>query len=73
VIPAREEVIVVGNNGSSGQGTASSDYDSSLPNNDAETQAARDSAKESMIEKSWSDTKAKDGADSLWSSIFGRK
>ena len=63
----------MGNNGSSGQGTASSDYDSSLPNNAAESQAAKDSARESTIEKSWSDTKAKDGADSLWSSIFGRR
>lgn len=52
-------------------GMKSSDFDSSLPDNKAEAQAARDSARESTIEKSWSDTKAKEGADSVWSSIFG--
>ncbi|HUO50280.1 MAG TPA: hypothetical protein VMU25_01820 [Candidatus Paceibacterota bacterium] len=50
---------------------APSDFDASLPDNQAEAQAARDAANESAAEKSWSDTKAKEGADSFWSSIFG--
>lgn len=54
-------------------GMTPSDYDSSLPDNEAETQAAKDAANESVIEKSWSDTHAKSGADSVWRSIFGKK
>lgn len=56
---------------SSDGGTKSSDFGAELPDNAAESQAAKDSASESVIEKSWSDTKAKEGADSVWSSIFG--
>lgn len=50
-----------------------SDVDPSLPDNAAEAEAAKDSQKESLIDRAYSDTKAKDGADSFWSSIFGGK
>ena len=50
-----------------------SDFDSSLPDNKAEADAAKDSKSESLIEKTYSDTKAKENADSLMTSIFGGK
>ncbi|ESZ51711.1 hypothetical protein X731_03795 [Mesorhizobium sp. L2C054A000] len=62
-----------GSSDSGSDSVKSSDYDPSLPDNKAEAQAARDAAKESTIEKSWSDTKAKESNDSLMSSIFGKK
>ncbi len=52
--------------------TKSSDFDSSLPDNKAEADAAKDAAKESPLEKSYNDSRAKEGATSLWESIFGK-
>jgi hypothetical protein len=61
-------------NSDSGSGfVPSNDFDPSIPNGDAEKQAAKDAANESLIERTYSDSKAKEGADSLWSSIFGKK
>jgi hypothetical protein len=57
----------------SSEGTKSSDYDPSLPDNAAEAEAAKDSAKESGIEKSYSDSKAKHSADKLHRSITDKK
>lgn len=51
----------------------SSDFDSSLPDNRAESDAAKDAAKESPLEKSYNDSRASEGASSLWESIFGKK
>ncbi|ESY52070.1 MULTISPECIES: hypothetical protein [unclassified Mesorhizobium] len=58
---------------SGNNGTESNDFDPGIANNKAEAQAAKDAAKESLIERTYSDSKAKEGADSLWSSIFGKK
>lgn len=54
-------------------GVKSSDFDPSLPNNRAEADAARDSAKESQTEKWYNDSKASESSNSLWESIFGKK
>lgn len=53
-------------------GIKSSDFDPSLPDNRAESDAAKDAAKESPMEKAYGDHKASEGASSLWESIFGR-
>jgi len=56
-----------------GSGIKPSDVDPSLPDNKAEAAAAKDSKNESLIDKTYSDTKAKQSSDSLWSSIWGGK
>lgn len=53
--------------------TKSSDFDPSLPDNRAEADAAKDAAKESKTERWYNDSRASEGASSLWESIFGRK
>lgn len=50
-----------------------SDIDASLPDNKAEADASKDARSESLIERTYSDTKAKESAGSLMSSIFGGK
>ena len=58
--------------GGDGDGVKSSDFDASLPDNAAEVDAAKDSAKESATEKVYNNHVASEGASSLWESIFGR-
>jgi len=59
--------------GDSGDAGKPSDFDASLPDNAAEAQAAKDAAKERGIDRVFSDSKAKEKADSFWSSVFGGK
>lgn len=59
-------------NSNSNDGVKSSDYDPSLPDNKAESDAAKHASKESPTERWYNDAKAKDSADSLWDSIFGK-
>ena len=58
---------------SGGDGIKSSDFDPSLPDNKAESDAAAHAAKESPMEKAYGDYKAAESSNSLWESIFGKK